>query len=202
MKSSGSWNPTYTPVFYSEAGKEITVRHRNYTNDVANFNVGGPNSTWLTYRNDFNLSRTNSYADENYKFFIYRVDRDGEVWGTAFNLRPEISEFCVATDSEGNVITLNSPTDTVDEVVEQVQDNVEETEAATEATEPATEAAEPAAEVVSETTEAVTEPATEMVATAAAEVETEPTEPIEPVAEASEPATEPTEPTEPTSGEA
>ena len=169
-----------TPVFNNSSGATINVKHRNYTNDVANFNVGGPNSTWLTYGNDgFGLSRTGIYSGDSYKFFIYRIDRDGEVWGITFALLDEISEFCYATriDENNNVIVLPTPAPPVVEETEEEQ-NVEET---TGETEPSDAASEPAAEAATEVAEAAAEAAKTAV---------------------TEAATVPTEPSEPTSGEA
>ena len=111
------------PIYNNGSGENITIEHRNYTNgDVANFNVGGPNYTWLTHGNGFGLSQTGRYSGDEYKFFIYRVDRNGEVWGITFALRPEISESCHATrtDGDGNVIVLsNTAPITADESVEE-----------------------------------------------------------------------------------
>ena len=163
-------------IFNDGSGASIVVNYRNRANDVAYFNVGGNN--WLTYNNGFGISRQNNYSDNaDYRFLIYRIDRSGESWGTAFNLRDEISEFCVVTDSNGNLITLGG-TNAVDaEVVTMdLEDEVVDT-AATDSTEAATEP--------TEATEAATEPA---------EVATEPAAPAEPA--------EPAESAEPSSGEA
>jgi hypothetical protein len=100
-----NWN--WRTIFNDNSGADINVKHRGYDNDIACFNVGGPNDCWLIYNKSFGLNQTDRYNGDEYRFFIYRIDRNGEVWGVTFGLRPEISELCAVRDTAGNLVNLN-----------------------------------------------------------------------------------------------
>ena len=125
-----NWN--VRTIFNDNSGADINVKHRGYDNDIACFNVGGPNWCWLIYNASFGLNQTDRYNGDEYRFFIYRIDRNGEVWGVTFGLRPEISELCAVRDTAGNLVNLNGTA----AISETEEEPAEETEPATEPTEP------------------------------------------------------------------